>query len=465
MRLYLILLLLALGLTISARGQYKIAIKIDNNNDSVLYLGNYYLDNTYAIDTAYVSKNGFVFTKKDKKLEDGIYFFTNNAGKFCEFVISQSRDFVLTTDEQDWTLNMKVSRSEENVIYFLYLKSTMDFGNQVKSLLEQRSTMSKQEWDKKYEALRNQNDSVKEAFVGQYPNHFLTKVLNCTKPVTIPPFTFTGDSTRYEEERFSWYKEHYFDNVDFSFGGLLRTPKAVFFTAYERYWEEILKYEREDTILYHVHKIISKCTDSNMYRFVVHNITERYLKSTIMGQDKVYVEMIKQYYKTGKAWWMPLSAINKEVERAEQWENILLGKKIPNFACPDSNDLWRDVYSLNNKYKILLFWSPECGHCGLEMPKFVSFYENYKEKLDVEVLSICTDGSKEEWQKKLQTYNTKWLNVYGIESSMDWREYFDIVTTPQAFILDQNNVIIGKKISGDNVEEYLKAVDEGKFKP
>ncbi|MDR1847339.1 MAG: AhpC/TSA family protein [Bacteroidales bacterium] len=465
-RIYISLWVIAVCLCGSVFGQYRIIVKIENTKDTILLLGNYYLDNTYAIDTARLTKKGFVFEKKDKQLEDGIYFFTNTNGKFCEFIISQSRSFDLTTDDADWNGKMKVRNSKENEIYFQYLKATNDLSEKVKVIRRVKDSIGDAEYNRQYDMLRMQNDSVKEAFAQRYPDHLLTKVLNCTKPIIVPAFEFKGDSIKYEEERFVWYKEHFFDNVDFSCRGLLRTPKGVFFSVYDRFWTEVLKYEREDTILLYADKVIAKCTDSMMYRYVVHNITERYLKSNVMGQDKVYVEMIKKYYKTGKAWWMPPSSVESEVARAEKWDNLLLGKTVPNFACPDTSGIWHNLYSLNAKYKILLFWSPECGHCAVEMPKIIEFYNNRdKQNINAEVFSVCTEGSTDEWKKKLQQYKTKWTDVYGMESTMDWREYFDIETTPQIYILDTDNKIIGKKLAGDNIEGYLKAVDEGRFIP
>jgi thiol-disulfide isomerase/thioredoxin len=474
MKKYLICLSAAIVVTcfcFSAMGQYKIVVKIENNKDTMLLLGNYYLDNTYSIDTAFASKKGFVFEKKNKELPSGIYFFTNREGKFCEFMVDKSKDFTMTTSDEDWTKNMKIKNSEENAIYFNYLNVTTDLGDRMRALMKQKEALGEEEYNRQYALLRYRNDSVKEAFVSLYPNHLLTKVLNCTKPVFIPDSTGAkhllppADSISYEMERFIWYKEHYFDNIDLSCGGLLRTPKGIFYSTYDRYWNEIMKYEREDSIILYANRLIAKCTDSNMFRYVVHSIAERYLKSKVMGHEKVYVEMIKRYYKTGKAWWMPPSANEQEVARAEKWENLLLNNRIPNLACPDSNNVWHDVYSMRTKYKLLLFWSPECSHCAVEMPKLVKFYEANKAKYNLEVFAVCTEGTKEEWKRKIVDYDTKWVNVYGMETNMDWRDYFDIETTPQLFILDANNAIIGKKVPAENLEGYIGAIDEGRFKP
>ncbi|MDR1725933.1 MAG: DUF5106 domain-containing protein [Bacteroidales bacterium] len=465
----------SLSFFLNASGQYRIVLKIEGNQDTIMLLGNYYLNNSYAVDTAYPTKKGFVFENKNKKLEDGIYFFANKTGKYCEFVVENSKkkkekvyEINFTTKEDDWVQNMVVEKSKENVIYFSYIKESNLLAGQVKALVQNKETLSEEVFNDRMSNFRRLNDSLKESFVKKYPDHLLTKVLNCTKPVVVPDTIgreYLPDSVRWEENRYLWYKKHYFDNLDFSCQGLLRTPKGVFFSTFEYYWNDVLKYEREDTILLYANKIIERCTDSSMFRYVVHTITERYLKSNVMGHDKIYVELIKKYYKTGLAWWMPPSANEQEVARAEKWEHILLKKQIPNLACPDSNNVWHDVYSLNFKYKLLLFWSPECGHCAVEIPKMVDFYSKCKTKFNLEVMAICTEGSRDEWLKKIRENHTSWINLYGLDATMDWREYFDITTTPQVFILNYDNVIIGKKIAAENIESYLQAIEEGRFKP
>jgi thiol-disulfide isomerase/thioredoxin len=464
--LYLSTAILCLSFAFKASGQYKIVVNINDNQDSMMILGYYYLDKSYAADTAYKSKKGFVFEKKDVTLEAGIYFFTNASGKFCEFIIDKQQNFSLTTDEKDWVRNMKVKNSTDNVAYFDYLNLTNDLTDQVRDLTSKKTEIGDEKYNAQMNILRSQNDSLKEEFIKNYPAHLLSKVLVSTKAVIIPDsIAFKGDSLAWQREMFNYYKEHYFDNVDLSCDGLLRTPAGVFFNTYERYWTDIMQYESADSILSHAYKIIGKSTGKNMFRYVVHNIAERYLKSTIMGHDKVYVAMINKYYKTGEAWWMPPSSIESEVERAEIWENLLIGKTVPNFACPDSNKVWHDVYSLNKKYKIILFWAPECGHCLVEIPKFLEFYNKYKDKYNLEVLAVSTEGTEKEWKDKIVQNKTTWIDVYGLESTMNWKDYFDIETTPQVFVLDSNNVIVGKKIPGDNIEQYMEALNSGRLKP
>ena len=226
-----------------------------------------------------------------------------------------------------------------------------------------------------------------------------------------------------------------------------------------------MKYEPVDSILVYADRVIERANGSKaMNRFLIHNITERYLQSGIMGQDRIYVEMVKRYFKSGKADWLSPSSIETEVLRAEKWENLLIGKTVPNLACPDQKGDWHDLYGLDKKYKILVFWSADCGHCVKEVPKFHEFYKKFKDKYDLEVMAVNTESDTAHWQKFIAEKNLDWINLNGLVANFDWREYFDIVKTPVVYILDRRNVIIAKNIQGDNIEKVMELLDSGKLK-
>lgn len=274
----------------------------------------------------------------------------------------------------------------------------------------------------------------------------------------------TADSAKWNSQRWYYYKNHYFDNIDLSCAGLLRTPKMVFFQNYNRYWDEVMKYERTDTIIDYAHKVIEKAKGSKaMTRYLIHNIAERYLQSPYMGHDKIYVELIKAYYETGIADWVSPSDMEKNIERAHKWENLLLGKQVPDLACMDSANVWHNTRDCNKDFKILLFWSPGCGHCSVEVPKYDKFYKEKKDIYSVEIFAINTESDLEAWKKFIKEKDLQWINLNGLVANYDWREYFDVEKTPIMFILDKNNTIVAKNVPADNIEQIIKAIKEGKF--
>lgn len=464
------LLLLIVLLNQQVFAQYDIKVEISDSKDTALILGHYYLDKTYALDTAWNKNNTFHFKSKDKKLDSGIYFLSNLSGRFVEILIQNENKIRLKTKEENWNKFMQVkSGSEELKAYYNYMQHTEQIQEKAKELMEQK--VEKEVYDKELKELSLVNDSIKQAFIKKYPDYLLSKVFNATKPITIPDFAMptkedgTPDSLAWNAQRWYYYKNHYFDNIDLSCAGLLRTPKMVFFQNYNRYWDDVMKYERTDTIIEYAHKVIAQAKDSKgMKRFLIHNITERYLQSPYMGHDKIYVELIKAYYETGIADWVSPSDMEKNIERAHKWENILLGKQVPDLACMDSAEVWHSTRDCNKEFKILLFWSPGCGHCSVEVPKYSKFYKEKKDIYSFEVFAINTESDLEAWKKFIREKDLQWINLNGLVANYDWREYFDIEKTPIMFILDKDNKIVAKNVPADNIEQIIKAVKEGKFK-
>ncbi|MEE1226321.1 MAG: thioredoxin-like domain-containing protein [Bacteroidales bacterium] len=464
------LLLLILLCNQQVFAQYDIKVEISDSKDTALILGHYYLDKTYALDTAWNKNNTFHFKSKDKKLDSGIYFLSNLSGRFVEILIQNENKIRLKTKEENWNKFMQVkSGSEELKAYYNYMQHTEQIQEKAKELMEQK--VEKEVYDKELKELSLVNDSIKQSFIKKYPDYLLSKVFNATKPITIPNFAMptkedgTADSLEWNAQRWYYYKNHYFDNIDLSCAGLLRTPKMVFFQNYNRYWDDVMKYERTDTIINYAHKVIAQAKDSKgMKRFLIHNITERYLQSPYMGHDKIYVELIKAYYETGIADWVSPSDMEKNIERAHKWENILLGKQVPDLACMDSAEVWHSTRDCNKEFKILLFWSPGCGHCSVEVPKYSKFYKEKKDIYSFEVFAINTESDLEAWKKFIREKDLQWINLNGLVANYDWREYFDIEKTPIMFILDKDNKIVAKNVPADNIDQIIKAVKEGKFK-
>jgi len=263
---------------------------------------------------------------------------------------------------------------------------------------------------------------------------------------------------------YNYYKKHYFDNMDLSCDALLRTPKEIFAIPYNNFWENLMKYEKADSLIYYADSLIAKTVEGGeMYKYIVNDVTKRYLTDNVMGHDKVYVAMVNKYFKTGKVTWMHPSDVEMNIQRAEKWEKILVGKTIPDLACPigDENSTWYRLGDLNNRYRILIFWSIECGHCTKEIPQLVEFYNNNKEKYDIGMFGVHTEGDLEQMKEFCQKHNVRWINTNGLYANYDWREYFDIEKTPVVFILDNKNKILAKNVSIETLSQIMDLLEKG----
>ena len=51
-----------------------------------------------------------------------------------------------------------------------------------------------------------------------------------------------------------------------------------------------------------------------------------------------------------------------------------------------------------------------------------------------------------------------WLSLDGGEANVDWHDVYDIVTTPQIYLIDENNIIQAKKLGEGTIENVIKAI-------
>ena len=66
-------------------------------------------------------------------------------------------------------------------------------------------------------------------------------------------------------------------------------------------------------------------------------------------------------------------------EKASALEPLLIGKMAPRIILADTSEKkWIDFYQLPNKYNLLIFWDPDCGHCKKEIPKLKKMYQSLK---------------------------------------------------------------------------------------
>lgn len=443
---------------------YKIILTIKNSEDTIMYLGNYYAGKTYASDTARINKKGqFVFDNPKRPTMPGLYFFTNPAGRHVDFVVyNEKPDFSFTTDDRDWTLYMQVKGSKENEMFFAYQKinslayETIDSASKVKTDEEA------------FKAFRTQVlrklDSTKIDIIEKHPNSFISLMMNATREPDVPIVDEKGD-TLDRRARYDYYMDHYFDYMRLDDDAMVRTPDAVFHKRVLDYLDVNLRGADAEILCEYIDKLISRAKPSKeVYKYLVHTISEKYLQSKVMSYDAVYVHMIKEYYENGNYWSSP-STIDANVKRANTWERLLIGKVAPDLILRDNEGNIFQMSQLKHKYTLLVFWSPTCGHCKTVIPALFEKYKQYKERCDIAAFTILSepdDATTQKWVRFIdehQMNDPQWLNLHGGEANIDWHEVYNIETTPQIYLLDKDKKILAKKLNQDTFEMVIKAIE------
>lgn len=462
------ILILLFACTFVCMAQYDISLKVKDPKYDTVYLGYYFLGKTYALDTCVNSKGKYSFKKKDHPMMDGVYFLTDNKGSYLEFIVQGETKLSFETFGNNWASNMSAKGSQIQSAYFDYIKESNKLGEQFKALSSKAENV--EQYRSELSDLQAQNDTLKQRFIAAWPDHILSKMLMCSKPIAIARvkdiYDSDGkvDSLAMKKETLSLYRRHFFDNVDLTCDALLRTPKEVFFNLYNNYWDNVIKYDNSDTLIYYVDSLIGRCKPGGeMFKFLVNDFTKRALTDNVMGHDRAYVYMVNKYFKTGKVTWMSPSDVEMNVQRADKYEKILIGKTVPDLACPlDTEDSqWHSLSELDNRYRLLVFWSVECGHCTKEMPQLQEFLENNKDKYNIGIMAVHTEGEIEKMREFCEKYKITFTTCNGLFANYDWREYFDIEKTPVIFVLDKQNKILAKNVPVAALGQVMDLLEKG----
>jgi thiol-disulfide isomerase/thioredoxin len=459
--------------TLAVQAQYKLDFKVNGLKDTTVLLLKYLGDKLYYADTA-ESKNGRAIFQKPY-YEGGIYAFYTGKSYF-EFIMNE-KEVIMETTMDNFNRDMVVKKSVENKIFYDYIKYIADKRAVSERLVKERDGLDKSKDSLKIAeintSLSSLDKEVKEyqrSVVEKNPTTLVSKILKMSMEIEIP--TTIPDSLKGQ-----YYREHYFDNFDFTDQRMARSP--VFGTKFDYYYKSVI-YQIPDSILKYTYPIVDQIKDStDMMKFVLNYIHTNYETSNLMGMDAVYVGMSKRYYcppVKNKGFWYPEQNLKDRCERTEKLEPLLLGKVAPPITLADTSEKkWINVHNLPNKHVVLIFWDPDCGHCKKEIPKLLKVYNELKEKkIDIEFIAVGTELENEKWRKFIRENNMNWLNVsdfpdanknagkYVYEmrvtdyKSLNFRKEYDIFSTPQIYLLDEKKEIVAKRLDANNLARILE---------
>lgn len=451
----------------------NIKLTVKGLESSTMILANYYGDKQYVKDTLAFDKKGTIVLKADTTFPGGVYLavFPALGNRYFEFIISESV-FSIETDTNDLTGHVKVTGSVENDLFYGDMKflgkmkvTSDSVGNLYKAAKEQKDK------DKFREQLVKIDQDVKAQrnnVITKYPTLFYAKLLKAMKDIEVPDAPRDAKGAMLDSS-FQWkfYKSHYWDNVDLQDERLLRCP--VFHNKLKTFMNQTIV-QVPDSIITGGEELLAKTDKKNeVYRYILTYIFNEMANSKIMGFDAAYAYYGKNYFcKQDLTPWIDTAKRFKICDRATRLEPVLVGKPAQRLILPtDSTETqWKSLQDVKAKYTIVAFWDPDCGHCKKEIPVLAEAYHNLKKKnISVEGYSpaIMEIENYKDWVEFIQKNNLDWINVCDSKRHSNFRFEWDIQSTPQIYILDQNKIIKARRIGADQVEDYILHLEDPKY--
>ena len=457
---------------------YDIKITVKQLANSKLILAYYYADKQYIKDTFNIDSKGVCEIKADTNLPAGIYLaaFPVLGNQYFEFVVNEQK-FSLSTDTNDLGGHLVISGSLENELFYREIKFQTKIYKENEELnKEYRDTTLSEKKKKaiieKVKKLEIQIEKEQDSVIKTFPNTFYATILNSMKAIKPKDLNDGPKNPKGQLIDSSWawrdYKERYWDNIDFRDDRLINTP--VFFGKLKEFYTRTI-IQIPDSIIEESDKLLSKMPPKGeLFKFSLTFMLNEMAKSQNIGFDAVYAHLVRNYYAKGMAPWVDSVQLFRIKDRGRALAPLLIGRKAMYLQLADTTlTTYHSLYDLTNRFVILCFWDPDCGHCKKEIPKLIDVYHKMKKDgIDVEVYAAATFATPDDikkWTAFIREYDLDWINVADPYRRNNFRYEWDLQSTPQIYILDKEKVIRMKRIGAEQIEDFIKHEIDPKYRP
>ncbi len=469
LRLSIILSILAIVMLSNvavAKDGYKLQLHFtDVKEDAKIFLCHYYgKGGTVFKDDSTTLKLGKGTMQSSNKIKGGIYLllFKDQTANM-EIILQNGDNFSLTTQKKDIVPNLKLKGKSENNQFYGYQRFLLDYGkgfNKLKTAYAQAKT--KKDSNVLADQMRNKGKELvnyRKSVAKRNPKTFLATLFNALAEPEVPEYKdwpLNREGKKDSTFPSNYYKQHYWDGYNFQDDRLIFTP--MYEPKLKNYMDKWV-IPMPDTVKKECDKLIAKAEGAEeTYKYTLWYLTRWAETSKIMGMEEVFVYLVEEYYMKGKATWLKEEQLKKYIKRAGDISPNMIGKPAMDLKLRNMANQFVNLTAIEAKYKLLIFWEADCGHCKKELPKLDSLYKKDLYKYGLQIVAVESSNEVEKWKKVVQEKKLRsgWLHLYDPERITKFRSFYDVYVTPTIYLLDENNIIIGRRVNHANILDVIK---------
>ena len=461
------LVFLLISVASFAKEGYRIQLKLTDKKDSMVYLAHYFGKNfptIYKSDSAKLDKNGNAVFEMKEKIVGGIYIvLPSDRNSYFEFLLNDGDNVSITATMNDLPGSIKFKNSPVNEDFLKYQMFLIEYGKKQKSLqAELESAKTNKDTATVYSKMKEAGKEFtgyRRSYVKENPNTLLASIFNALEIPEVPEGKhYLPDGKEDSFFAYHYYRNHYWDGFNFKDDRLIHTP--ILERKLDEYFNKIVP-QQEDSVIIAADTILSKMRGSeNLFKFTLNWLSTNAQRTKVMGMDKVFVHLVEHYYMKGDAFWLGSEELSKYIDRAKDIAPNVINNPAPPFKAVDADGKEQSLYDFKAKYTLLIFYSPDCGHCITEVPKVDSVYRAVLKDKGVRVFAFNIDREELKWREFITKHNLyDWLHVWDPNVKSRYWALYDVKATPSIYLLDEDKVIRGKKLDHSTIAKALEITE------
>lgn len=449
--------------TANAQGN-SVNIKIEHISQDSTIIGTVIGDNFHPLDTLMLvnGKAKCILSQEDEK---GLYRLIfgqttyakvmNEPPQQLDFIFN-GENIVLETDFKAPEDSLRVIQSEENKVWFEFLKKEKQLQEELKlaemelDYYQHESSPDSKSGDdldkavENYNHLQKQRDSIISETIERYHKLYATGLIKMYRE----PFL---DGNLSAKERKEIFKKEYLTHLDFSDEQLMNSSvytDKVFKYLMSYAQRGLTREQQEQEFMIAVDKImgsIERVTRSHPLNNPVYEFILDYL---VRGFEKLKLDNLITYIAENYSGTTCQTDEFTTLERKLAAQKMKIGTRVPDFTINDINGDPVTLSEIVKEKNLILFWASWCPHCE-EMLPLIKQWQKQINNSELEIIAISLDTSETAWKNKVFEMGIEsWFNLSDLkewdgELAMD----YNVFATPTMIIIDSDLKILAKPIT------------------
>lgn len=200
-------------------------------------------------------------------------------------------------------------------------------------------------------------------------------------------------------------------------------------------------------------QLIESGKDSLDKAAIASYIFDYYYNSKYMGYEEIALHIADNYFLNNKFQWPDEEGYFMLKMFADFNRQSMIGLMAPELNLPDSLGNEISIRQTESRYKVLFFYDDQCSTCNLYIPRLMKYFKDYSSG-SLSFFRIYTQDNRSRWTsyvKKLDSrfpvsQNVKVYDIWDPDLSSDFPRKYGVVSTPQLYLLNGDNIILGRKL-------------------
>lgn len=446
----------------------SIKVRVAPLKNTVVYLGSYYGKSRILVDSVKLNAQSEGVFQRKEKYPGGIYFLVSPEKYILqEFLMDQQQRFSLLGDTIKKE-EFQILGSEDNTLFLQYTKESGALALQLQQIdvafQQAKTEEEKNRLRSDYKKFDDQLKQLRFSFVQKNPTSNLSAFLNAMKRPEVPPIPIINGKAD-SLYPYRYVKEHFWDDVLFNDERLLRTP--FFEPKIDEYFSQYVSPDADSIIPEIKFMLLSAKGTKELYPYLLMKFTNKYIQPEYMGQDKVFVYLFEQFYLKGDTTILNAASKKTVFERGYSLIANQIGLPAPQLQLAKKEGGRFVLDDVRASFTFISFWDPNCGHCKETVPRVDSIYNASWKNFGVTLVGVNTDeAAMDEWNSFIKDKSlTNWVHVYQPKQEKEadfkqgipnYRQLYDIRSTPTFYLLDKDKRIIAKQLSLEQFDQLIK---------